>query len=962
MAPQFVDVTSEPNADAVAVQDGRVVKLGSSSKLGRYVVLQDVYGDVFTYAGLGFIAHSYEPPRSESAVSPSVQASSAPTQMGSGSSSPAPAGESTPTGSSKVRVFAHPYRNPDAQAAITRARTYGHTSVTNGRQPLRGGSVVTEGTVLGRVSMPSGARDGHLRFSIRPAGDASTIDPRAILSNWTQLDAALHPRGAKGNPNLLGATASDVFLLSKSRLEREVLSDPGIGLSACSRREVTSGAIDKRALAVLAFLSRSGLKPTVGTLRCGAYDASGYVVPGHAGDAVAIVAINGVPIAGHQGAGSITDTTIRTLLTLQGEFTPARIVSLMRYPGAPTTLARADHGDYVEVVFAPALAHLHAAQSAATIAAAHSAGAGKTAPAPVVIVGELSPAQWEQLVSRIAALPTPTVAVKPSSADSRSPGVHELAPGRVEQPQPGVGLTLRRVRLRRRTGQDVGSARGGTAWGSRRRTSCSWRASRSRRSAPCRAAPEGGGQIAAALGLGRPELRAGRVDAFGVEDRAAARGVRRRHVDAVFTHARGELRQRRQVGGIFQACSGSAREGSAAALLDRGFVLRARHAARQFGTDAAGAAAEKATRTAGRPLARGSFRQRDPVFLQAFAQRLEARRARSRGARARRAGGRSRGGRAGVCGRAARRAAAGRQPETGEQEDEQDRCRRRCASCGFASVAVDVRHGAPFLMIVLSDAHSAWRRLTVRKIVSLCRQSSRPHQPPLPNRDGSPLVLPVLPLLPEPAPEPPNSAARPPPLDPTLIDSALTAPLEPVAPVMVTVSPGWMPGTLALTVLVTLVPAEVVTLMVLPSELATYSVLPSMYATVPAVGRVRPALELDDPPVEVELAPARSAAKREARPAAAPEEEELEEEVWPFSMSTPPMNPHAASSTPSSARKMRFPPVPFPPVHSSRRRGRWGSSSGSSSHSSPSAVSVSATGSYAGGSYPGACWDWMVVS
>jgi len=416
MAPQFVDVTSEPNADAVAVQDGRVVKLGSSSKLGRYVVLQDVYGDVFTYAGLGFIAHSYEPPRSESAVSPSVQASSAPTQMGSGSSSPAPAGESTPTGSSKVRVFAHPYRNPDAQAAITRARTYGHTSVTNGRQPLRGGSVVTEGTVLGRVSMPSGARDGHLRFSIRPAGDASTIDPRAILSNWTQLDAALHPRGAKGNPNLLGATASDVFLLSKSRLEREVLSDPGIGLSACSRREVTSGAIDKRALAVLAFLSRSGLKPTVGTLRCGAYDASGYVVPGHAGDAVAIVAINGVPIAGHQGAGSITDTTIRTLLTLQGEFTPARIVSLMRYPGAPTTLARADHGDYVEVVFAPALAHLHAAQSAATIAAAHSAGAGKTAPAPVAIVGELSPAQWEQLVSRIAALPTPTVAVKPSSA------------------------------------------------------------------------------------------------------------------------------------------------------------------------------------------------------------------------------------------------------------------------------------------------------------------------------------------------------------------------------------------------------------------------------------------------------------------------------------------------------------------------------------------------------------------
>ncbi|HWY90789.1 MAG TPA: hypothetical protein VNY31_08975, partial [Solirubrobacteraceae bacterium] len=212
-------------------------------------------------------------------------------------------------------------------------------------------------------------------------------------------------------------TAGDVFLLSKGQLEREVLSDPGVALSACSRHEVASGAIDKRALAVLAFLSRSGLKPTVGTLRCGAYAAAGYVSPGHAGDAVAIVAINGVPIAGHQGAGSITDTTIRTLLTLHGEFTPARIVSLMRYPGAPSTLARADHGDYVEIAFRPA-PHPASLKSATATAVAHPAGAGQIAPAPapVAIVGELSVAQWEQLIGRIAALPKPNVAVKPSSA------------------------------------------------------------------------------------------------------------------------------------------------------------------------------------------------------------------------------------------------------------------------------------------------------------------------------------------------------------------------------------------------------------------------------------------------------------------------------------------------------------------------------------------------------------------
>ena len=43
----------------VAVQDGRVIGLGASRKLGLYVILRDVYGDVFTYAGLGSIARTY---------------------------------------------------------------------------------------------------------------------------------------------------------------------------------------------------------------------------------------------------------------------------------------------------------------------------------------------------------------------------------------------------------------------------------------------------------------------------------------------------------------------------------------------------------------------------------------------------------------------------------------------------------------------------------------------------------------------------------------------------------------------------------------------------------------------------------------------------------------------------------------------------------------------------------------
>jgi hypothetical protein len=68
------------------------------------------------------------------------------------------------------------------------------------------GSEVAQGTVLGRVRVPIGARNGHIGFAIRPAGDPETIAPGPILENWTQLDAALHPKGVKGEPKLFGAT------------------------------------------------------------------------------------------------------------------------------------------------------------------------------------------------------------------------------------------------------------------------------------------------------------------------------------------------------------------------------------------------------------------------------------------------------------------------------------------------------------------------------------------------------------------------------------------------------------------------------------------------------------------------------------------------------------------------------------------------------------------------------------
>jgi membrane-bound lytic murein transglycosylase B len=448
---QLIDLMSAPNATVVAAQDGRIVKLGHSRKLGDYVVLRDVYGDVFTYAGMGSIATHYrkpKPPRAAAASSTPALAAVAdageakPTQAATAGAHPpvtlkvkshksdssaadtsaTDAGEPAPVHSGKVRLFAHP-GNPDALASAA-AHKAKRSHSAGQMLPLRVGAIVSKGTVLGHVRTPPHAKDGHLRFAIRPGGDSSTIDPRPILENWTQLSTALHPQGASGDTDLLGATASGVFLMSKGELERTVLSDPGIDVYAGGRQDIATGAIDKRVLAVLEFLSRIGLKPTISALRSGHSEmtVSGFVSEHYTGDAVDISAINGIPIAGHQGAGSITDLTIRALLTLQGEFVPHQIISLMQYPGAPNTLAMPEHWNHIHIGFRPVAGDVGVSPAAASTEA-HSASKGKTAPAPIVTGIDLSSTQWNQLDSRIGGLPVPKVASKRSGSaikDSQS--------------------------------------------------------------------------------------------------------------------------------------------------------------------------------------------------------------------------------------------------------------------------------------------------------------------------------------------------------------------------------------------------------------------------------------------------------------------------------------------------------------------------------------------------------------
>ncbi len=442
---QLVELEGQPGAPVLASQSGRIIAMGQAQAFGRYLVLEDVYGDVFTYAGLGSIAPRYRMSRGEEGSAPTAAQVGASTAHSSGApQGPASAGSQPPvtlqvrgsqraagealagegeeapgssSGTGKVLLYARPH-NPDARAVEARLRSQSASSGT--WQRLRVGSVVTQGTVLG-TAVPSSNPGGGtlLRFAVRPAGDSAAINPEPVLQNWAQLQRALHPQGAKGGAGLLGSTADAVFLLSPSQLERAVLSEPGITLPGCARADIAAGRADARVLATLLFLSRSGLRPTVAALRCGSapFLGAGASEVVRQGIGVDIAQLNGTPVAEHQGAGTVTDLAIRTLLTLQGRFAPARIISLMRYPGAPSTRAQADHADYIEVDFAPSAPVVHAQSSSV----AHSAGPGATAPSPFAIsLGvrsiALSAAQWSTLIERIASIQQPHVPVRRSSA------------------------------------------------------------------------------------------------------------------------------------------------------------------------------------------------------------------------------------------------------------------------------------------------------------------------------------------------------------------------------------------------------------------------------------------------------------------------------------------------------------------------------------------------------------------
>jgi hypothetical protein len=401
-----IDIFANAGAPAIAVQDGTIVAIGRTKRLGRFVQLRDVYGNTYTYAQLKKVAQAIPVPKRN--AQPRQDPLALPVAL--------PADDAA----LKERLFANPGRRSAyvnggrrqiAEAEATLAKGATLRSYVTGYYGLDPSDVVLKrmivgrrviaGTILGRVGRTSKTASPHLHFEIRPAGrGAPRIDPKPILDGWKLLEStALYRaqgRNALLDPRASNATIGQILLMTKETLARRVLANPRIELYACGRRDIAAGIIDRRVLATLEFLAASGLKPTVTSLHCGHsyFTTSGNVSEHSAGSAVDIAKVNGIPIAGHQGEGSIADITIRRLLTLQGTVKPHQIISLMRYEGAANTLALGDHADHIHVGFRPEYRE-------------GSATAGD-------IDAVLKPSQWIKLIGRLGEIDNPVVDEKPS--------------------------------------------------------------------------------------------------------------------------------------------------------------------------------------------------------------------------------------------------------------------------------------------------------------------------------------------------------------------------------------------------------------------------------------------------------------------------------------------------------------------------------------------------------------------
>jgi len=292
----------------------------------------------------------------------------------------------------RPRLYALPDRATEQQLTQTRDQVDA-AAAAGADGSIKVGSKVIAGTVLARIGASEDGIDPHINFSIRPAGrGAPRIDPKPILDGWKLLEATAIYRAKGKSPFADKLGSAGVLLLSKEALQQRTLADKHLSIYECGRTDIRTGQIDRRVLAALEYLVEQGFDLTITSLKCGHgfYTTSGNVSNHSSGNAVDIAAINGVPVLGNQGPGTLTDSLLRAVLRLQGTMAPEELISLENLGGPSFPLP--DHADHVHIGWQPPF------------------GIG---PEPQ-FVQLLKPDQWLRLTNRLEQIDNPQVATKPS--------------------------------------------------------------------------------------------------------------------------------------------------------------------------------------------------------------------------------------------------------------------------------------------------------------------------------------------------------------------------------------------------------------------------------------------------------------------------------------------------------------------------------------------------------------------
>src|SRR3954462_3592167 len=197
-----IRIFARKGSPVIAVNDGKIVRKGENERLGKFIVLQDSYGNTYTYGHLATVSATYPAPKPRKTTKAKIAkelelptADAKPTEAASNTvakaTSPkreiAPQKERTPAADvlpaaapAKQRLFAHPAR-PNSKAAGGAAQLgddyqpadsapIGLDAKDFVKKPLKKGSRVVAGTILGRIGKTDPLVAPHVLFELRPAG------------------------------------------------------------------------------------------------------------------------------------------------------------------------------------------------------------------------------------------------------------------------------------------------------------------------------------------------------------------------------------------------------------------------------------------------------------------------------------------------------------------------------------------------------------------------------------------------------------------------------------------------------------------------------------------------------------------------------------------------------------------------------------------------------------------------